>query len=284
MTDPTQNQDTTIGTPETDAATFDGQQSYDDTCAIRSQEFILEQFTGQEVDEAALVQEAEDMGWYTEGQGTSPEDMGNLLELHGIPVNQYENATTYDLANELAQGHKVMISVDSGELWGEENPDMEDMATGMDGADHAVVVSGIDASDPNNPQVIVSDPGTGEPAATYPLDQFVSAWQDSNFQMVSTQDPAPASVAGMENFDYEAGHIPEVAGMPYDDFVETYEQDPAAFDEVIYDDVTMEGAEPDPVDTEQEANEVIEEADALIEQNDALLDDLQDGQLDTYGQ
>lgn len=114
-----QQPDPVIGTPEQDTTTFDGVRSYDDTCAIRCQEFILEQFTGQEVNEDALVQEARDMGWYAPGQGTMPQDVGNLLELHGVPVNQYESATTYDLANELAQGHKVMISVDSGELWNE---------------------------------------------------------------------------------------------------------------------------------------------------------------------
>lgn len=226
--------DPVVGTPGQDAETWDGIQSDDDTCAIRSQEFILEQFTGEEHNEAALVQQASDMGWYAPGEGTSPEDMGNILELHGIPVNRCYDATTYDLANELAQGHKVMISVDSGELWN--NSITEKIADlGVDdGPDHAVVVSGIDTNDPDNPKVIISDPGSGEPAAKYPMDQFVGAWEDGGFQMVSTQDPAPDSVAGMENFDYAAGHIPEVANMPYDEFVQTYDNDPQAFRSYLY--------------------------------------------------
>ena len=159
--------DPMIGTPEEDIDTWDGKQNYDDTCAIRCQEFILEQFTGQEVTEDALIQQAQDNGWYQPGVGTLPQDVGNLLEANGVPATQYENATPHDLANELAQGHKVVIGIDSGELLSEENPIMEDLASmaPVDGADHAVVVSGIDTTDPDNPQVIISDPGTGEAAA-----------------------------------------------------------------------------------------------------------------------
>lgn len=223
--------DSIIGIPEEDTSTWDGQQSYDDTCAIRSQEFILEQFTGQEIDEAALVQVATDNGWYTPGEGTPPEYTGSLLELYGVAVNQYENANLYDLGNELAQGHKVIISVDSGELSGREDPVLEEIAatTDVDGADHAVVVSGIDTTDPDNPHVIVSDPGTGEATARYPLEQFLSAWQDGNFTMTATQEPTPGTQPEMANFDYDLGHLPEVAGMPYDEFVTTYQSYPEAF-------------------------------------------------------
>jgi hypothetical protein len=153
-----------------------------------------------------LVQEAADNGWYTPGGGTPPEYSGNLLELHGVPVNNYEDATTYDLANELAQGHKVIVGVDAFELWdkadkGEKPANMTD--------NHAVVVSGIDTSDPNDIRVIVSDPGTGEAAASYPMNQFVAAWKDSSFSITATEEPAPSSQPEMANFDYEAGHISE---------------------------------------------------------------------------
>jgi hypothetical protein len=210
--------DSNIGTPAEDTSTWDGMQNYDDTCAVRCQEFILEQFTGTEVDEAGLVQTAADNGWYTPGGGTDPEDVGKLFELYGVPTSTYENANAFNLANELAQGHKVIINVDSGELWNEEDPVLKDVASrsDVDGADHAVVVSGIDTSDPTDPQVILSDPGTGEARAHYPMDEFLAAWQDSDFTMTATQDPAPSTLPEMSNFDYEAGHIPTALGMPYD--------------------------------------------------------------------
>lgn len=225
-----------VGTPEIDTAVWDGKQNYDDTCAIRAQEFILEQFTGQEIDETALVQVAEASGWYEPGVGTPNVHIGNLLDKYGIPVAKYEGANAFDLANELAQGHKVMIAVDKDELWQIEGElDSIDQLAGIDpGSDHAVVVSGIDTADPdpNNWQVYVSDPGTGEPAARYPMAQFLDAWQDSNFYMVATQVPTPAWRPEMANFDYEQGHIPEVIGVPYEEFL-TYKEQPEAWEAVI---------------------------------------------------
>jgi len=215
-----------IGDPRTDVSCFPGQQSYPDTCAIRCQEFILERFTGVDLGEVTLVREACDHGWYTPGGGTSPSDVGNLLELYGIPVTRYEHSNIWQLTAELAQGHKVILGVDSGEMW-HQNSVLERIEDrlGISGADHAVVVSGIDTTDPDNPVVIVSDPGTGDAAATYPLVEFLNAWEDSGFFMVATQDPAPPALnPEMINFDYVAGHIPEVAGVNYEDFAQLEHQ------------------------------------------------------------
>ena len=210
-----------IGTPLADTHYFPGAQSYDDTCAIRCQEFILRQFTGQAVPEELLVNEARAHGWYADGQGTSPGDVGNLLELHGIPVHRYMHGNIYNLTAELAQGHKVIIGVDSHELW-EKNSILREIrhAVGLGHADHAVVVSGIDTSDPHDVHVIVSDPGTGEAAASYPMQQFIEAWKDSDFFMVATQEPPPADLhlPEMRNFDYESGHLDHIGEIPYDHF------------------------------------------------------------------
>ena len=228
-----QQPDPTIGTPDADSSFFPGQQSYPDTCAIRCQEFVLEQFTGMDFDETALVQECQQNGWYAPGGGTSPEDVGNLLEAHGVAVNRYANANIFNLASELAQGHKVIIGVDSGELW-KQHPILENIEDffGINGADHAVVISGIDTSDPNQTYVIVSDPGTGEAVARYPMEQFLDAWQDSDFFMVATQQPAPSYLPEMVNFPYDVGHIPEVSGIPYDQFV-GLEDSPQLWDELL---------------------------------------------------
>lgn len=209
-----------FGTPGTDQLHWQGQQGYPDTCAIRCQEFILEQFSGQQIPEEALVRQAMEQGWYQPGNGTQFQDVGNLLELNGVPVTRFHDATVFNLSNELAQGHKVIVGVDSGELW-HRNTVLDGLADklGFSGADHAIVVSGIDTSDPNHIQVIVSDPGTGEATATYPLEQFVDAWQDSGFYMVATQNPAPSHVPGMTNFDYAQGHIDQVWGLDYHEFL-----------------------------------------------------------------
>ncbi len=193
----------------------DVQQIYPDTCAIKSQQLIMQDF-GIHFTEDQLRNEALMYGWYN--GGTAPEDVGKLLELHGIPVSQYENANIFNLVNELAQGHKVIVGVDSGELWGDNIFDkiFEDNA-----ADHALIVSGVDTSDPNNVKVILTDPGTGNLLKEYSMEDFVDAWEDSNCFMMATNDPVPDvfdPFNSMPGFDLPMANIPMIGSMPYDTF------------------------------------------------------------------
>lgn len=196
------------------------QQAFSDTCAIKSQQLILNDF-GVNVSEADLVQIAADNGWYS--GGTRLPDVGNLLEVADIPITRKDGANVFDLVNELAQGHKVIVGLDSDELW--ENDTLSgklknwfDDFFGDEYGDHALIVAGIDTTDPNNIQVIVKDPGSGDDGKPYPLDQFMDAWSDTNCYMVSTDISAPEFAEGMQNFNQELGHIPEVAGASYHDF------------------------------------------------------------------
>ena len=192
------------------------QQSYSDTCAIKSQQLILNDF-GIPCTEDDLVKYSIEHGWY-QGNGTSPNDVGNLLEHAGVHCHKITNANVFNLVSELSQGHKIIVGVDSGELWGDRFQGwMEDYYMGQT-PDHALLVTGIDTSDMNNVKVIVTDPGTGEAGKAYPLDQFMDAWSDANCFMCSTNEPAPATTPGMENFDYTEGHLPEIAGIDYSQF------------------------------------------------------------------
>lgn len=201
------------------------QQQYDDTCAIKSQQLILNDF-GVPVTENQLVNQAEQLNIYSPGSGTSPQDVGKLLMLNGVDCTQHENATIYDLTSALAQGQKVIIGVDSGELWnnGVLSPFMNQVTDRLVGeqADHALIVAGIDTTNPNDVQVILTDPGTGEEAARYPMAQFLDAWQDSGNFMVTTDSPAPLAYnPEMINFDYDAGNIPTIGELPYEYFDQT---------------------------------------------------------------
>lgn len=205
------NHDDVIGLPGNEY-----QQQYSDTCAIKSQQIILNEF-GVPVTEDQLVHFSYQHGWYS-GNGTSMEDVGKLLEEGGIPVHRQQNANVFDLVAELAQGHKVIVGVDADELWGSRFLGwMEDFYHGEQ-PDHALIVSGIDTRDPNNIMVCVTDPGTGEHNRAYPLDQFMDAWADSKCFMVATDIPAPDSLPEMANFDYNVGHIDYIAGLPYLEF------------------------------------------------------------------
>lgn len=196
----------------------DIQQQYPDSCAIKSQQIILNEF-GIDVNEDQLVQFSYEQGWYNaDGTGTAAGDVGNLLETANIPVTRQEDANVFNLVSELSQGHKVIVGVDSEELWGNKFMAwLKDFFMG-DTPDHALVVAGIDTSDPNNVMVIVDDPGSGEYHKAYPLDQFMDAWSDAQCYMVSTDIPVPDHSAAMTNFDYGQGHIADVGGMSYADF------------------------------------------------------------------
>lgn len=193
----------------------DVRQLYSDTCAIKSQQLILKDF-GIDMTEDQLRNEAMAYGWYN--GGTSPADVGKLLELHGIGVSQYDNANIFNLVNELAQGHKVIVGVDAGELWEDNILDkfLEDSQ-----ADHALIVSGVDTSDPDNVKVILTDPGTGDLLKEYPMDQFVDAWQDSNCFMMATNEAVPDIFDPYNNlpgFQMPINNIPMIGQMPYDVF------------------------------------------------------------------
>lgn len=161
------------------------------TCAVVCQEMILREF-GIEVSEAQLVYDATAHGWLS-SQGTSPEDVGRLLEYYGVPVHREYGNGVESLATELAMGHKVIVALDSGELWKQDSL-FEDWVD-PNGADHAVVVSGLDLSDPTGPKVYLNDPGDPNGAAkAYPLDEFLNAWRDSGYYYVAT-DHAPMNLA-----------------------------------------------------------------------------------------
>ena len=193
----------------------DVRQLYDDTCAIKSQQLILRDF-GIDLSEDQLRDEAVANGWYD--GGTSPSDVGKLLELHGVGISQYDNANIFNLVNELAQGHKVIVGLDSGELW---KDNLFDRLFEDSKADHALIVSGIDTSDPENVKVILTDPGTGDLLKEYPMECFVEAWQDSNCFMMTTNDPVPEIFTPFDNpcgFDMSVCNVPMIGRMPYDMF------------------------------------------------------------------
>lgn len=192
-------------------------QYYNDTCAIQSQHIILEKY-GIHISQEELIQIAKDNGWYAEGYGTPMDSVGRLLDYFGVDATGSRGNNIFNLSNELAQGHYIIVGVDGYELV---DPNFEnhelDAITGGE-ANHALVVVGIDTTDPDNPLVIVTDPGTGNLQMAYPADQFVDAWKDSNCFMVST-DQSPQEFNGevFKTPSHFAGiptnQLSELAGM-----------------------------------------------------------------------
>lgn len=166
-------------------APADIQQSYPDTCAIKAQQIILEQ-KGISLTEEQLMQEAMESGWYCPGSGTYVNDVGNLLELHGLEVERSVNASVDDIADSLAKGNSMIVGVDSGELWYPGlKEEWEDNICGQI-ADHALIVNGISVNPlTGEHEIMLTDPGTGDVSRSYEMDTFLDAWSDSDNFMLS---------------------------------------------------------------------------------------------------
>lgn len=240
-------------------------QSYPDTCAIKSQQLVLENF-GIHISEEQLRAEAIEHGWYSPGSGTPMADVGKLLELHGVGVKQYVNGNIYNVLNELAQGHNVIMGIDSGELWHYGLKEkIEDYIPGIGGADHALIVSGINTENPKDVKIIVTDPGTGDLCKEYPIAQFVDAAKDSNFYMVTTEESVPNvfDVYG-EGID----HLPIIGNMTYDYFLKNYAFINDISNRSIFNEFYSHIQESLDIPLHQDSNIISTEPDYLSEGND----------------
>lgn len=234
----------------------------DHSCALRSQQIVLRDF-GIDIPFKDLETLAKEYDVYSD-QGTYTYDIGKVLQIAGVDMHQVYGTSMYDLTNELAQGHRVIVSLDANELWYNDN--FSDKLKNWfndtfkeQGGNHALIVAGVEVN-PENPediQVVLTDPGAGHLRIEYPLEQFMDAWKDSNCFMAATNNPAPYQYdaeTGMEvpsNFvvnqyindfvashgyqlsselievpqDYQAlfsDHLTRVGNMSYSEFEESY--------------------------------------------------------------
>ena len=91
------------------------QQPDDHSCALRSQQIILRDF-GIDIPFKDLEKIAKENGVYSD-DGTSMCDVGKVLDIAGVGMHQVIGCNMFDLTNELAQGHRVIVGVDANELW-----------------------------------------------------------------------------------------------------------------------------------------------------------------------
>ena len=172
-----------------------------DNCAVEAERAIINQFISDPISQEEAMFISAENGWYNPGNGTHPDYIGNMMELYGIENHTVVNASIQDLAAELANGHGVIVGVDSEELW--DSGPLADIKqaisslTGIDfgdtSANHAIVVTGIDVTDPASPCVIVNDSGRGDKGISYPLEKFLQAWEDSGFYYTATNSPMPGN-------------------------------------------------------------------------------------------
>lgn len=171
------------GEPE-NGIKFWHQQELSDTCAIVSQEFILEDITGDDFSEEDLVKESIAKGYYYPGCGTLPYDVGKLLEDYDISVQRSEGNSIEDIKEKLDNNQKIIVGVDANEIWANGLDQQLIDLLYMPEANHAVQVIGYNE---DNSSVILNDPGHPDgKGLEVPLVDFQCAWDDSNSFMVST--------------------------------------------------------------------------------------------------
>ena len=172
---------------------FWSQQAFSFNCTVAAAQDILTAY-GINISEGELTEIMLREGWLTE-EGGSLATVGATLDYGGIPSHTVMDATFENIVAELVAGHKVVLPVDSSELWDQSVfGRMWDWMTDLGGgtADHVVWITEIDMSDPDNPIVTIND--TGHPdgqAAQYPLNELRDAWADSHFSYIAT-DISPA--------------------------------------------------------------------------------------------
>ncbi len=191
-----------VGTPDYDAHYWE-HQTTPFSCAVQAQRGIIEAMTGEPVSEAQLCTEAAERGWLTSADGTTVEDTGNLLELHGVETHSEMDASVGDIYQELALGHKVITGIRAEDIWDADNP-LQDF--GSQGANHAIWVTGIDKTDPNNIKVIINDSGDPDGAGkSYPLNEFMNAWGQSGYFYLATDGAPPDLHEHIQDFNSEQG-------------------------------------------------------------------------------
>lgn len=160
--------------PETAMA---AQNDTDNLCVIRCEGIALRHF-GHNISDEELLRESEEEGWL-QSSGTSFKDIGKLSMKHGLKVSHFENSNIESLQEKLTNGYIVMAFIDEGELTGDyvQERDEDQFIGGC--PDHVVIVKNI--TDIN---IEIIDSYTPEQLDTYPLDQFLDAWNDSNNYMV----------------------------------------------------------------------------------------------------
>lgn len=198
-----------VGNPDADSQHWH-QQSTDYNCAEVVQLGIMESLTGLDFSEIDVTALAAEHGWMTTHYGTELLDVDKVLEYFNVDMHQESHANIVDIMQELAQGHKVIVG-----LHGDVPHAGQSSLFGFQESEtsgHAVWVTGVDNSDPDDIKVIVNDSADPHGAGKlYSLEEFKQAWSGSDF-FYSATDEAPEDIhIHSPEFDQSQGEFSAMA-------------------------------------------------------------------------
>jgi hypothetical protein len=226
----------TVGSPDGDGFTH---QRTAFTCAVASQKMILDLFnvvsdrTGKPLTEDELQYAGIAHGWLSE-HGTSVNDMGRLLDYHGVAC--HHGSGWPELIHDLAAGHQAIVALNADGLW-TSHPWLAPLTHVFgQSPNHALVLKGLRVDEQGHVMVVVNDPGREDGGGNeYPLSQFQDALHDHGFRFVATDQPPPdwipsPTLPDVESLHAHIGAASEEASSlasahPYADLVDAMDDD-----------------------------------------------------------
>lgn len=169
-------------------------------CCLECEKHILRKHD-IEFDEKEMLTNAIHNGWQ-KIEGTALHNIGRHLESHGFSVTRKYNSTIKDIEYAIKTSRSLIAAVDGGELLGNKTDEfIEDIFIG-EIPDHTVVILSYDKK---NKTITIFDPNSQNTEDTYPIEEFIDAWNDSKNYLViitpkdmDTYTPNPIDVSDVE--------------------------------------------------------------------------------------
>lgn len=165
-------------------------------CCVKCEKYILDKMD-IECNEEQMLEDAIVNGWLKDG-GTALHNIGRNLERFGLIVTRQYKCSIDDIANALEAKEYLIAAVDSGELTGDMAFEAQEDITVGENPDHTVVVLSYNDQEKT---ITIYDPGSPNAEDTYPIEQFIDAWNDSknylvtiNTKNMKTYNPKPIDI------------------------------------------------------------------------------------------
>ena len=149
-------------------------------CCLECEKHILTR-RGVEYDADRLLEVALRNKWQKE-DGTALFNVGRHLESFDFVVERRYGSTVEDIAKALERGDDVIVAVREGVLLCDKNIILE-ASKGDMAPNHTIVVLALNM---DKGEVVVFDPNSRNATDSYPLAQFMDAWSDSKYYMVTS--------------------------------------------------------------------------------------------------